>query len=106
MGSLHDIMMQALLMERLQFIELLVMNGFVMRKFLTVERMRQLYNDAVRQLDIRSKSKAKIAFLFIFFLGLKVQRASTSDEIHDRFYWGLISPQDYSQITGILSKRS
>lgn len=44
--SLHDIMMQALLMERVNFIELLVMNGFVMRKFLTVERLRTLYNDA------------------------------------------------------------
>ena len=47
MDNLHDIMMQALLMERSNFIELLVMNGFVMRAFLTVERLRQLYNDSV-----------------------------------------------------------
>ncbi len=47
MSNLHDIMLQALLMERVHFIELLVMNGFVMRTFLTVERLRMLYNEAV-----------------------------------------------------------
>ena len=53
MSNLHDIMMQALLMERVQFIELLVMNGFVMRTFLTVERLRMLYNEAVYYFKIK-----------------------------------------------------
>ena len=45
--SLDDIMLQALLMERREFIELLVMNGFVMKNFLTVEKLAKLYNEAV-----------------------------------------------------------
>ena len=46
--SLDDIMQQALLMERRAFIELLVMNGFVMKTFLTVDILAKLYNQAVR----------------------------------------------------------
>lgn len=45
--DLKDIMMRALLLERVNFIELLAMNGFVMRSFLTVEMLRRLYNEAV-----------------------------------------------------------
>ena len=40
-------MLQSLLMERRAFIELLVMNGFVMKNFLTVEKLAKLYNEAV-----------------------------------------------------------
>ena len=40
-------MTRALDLERTKFIELLVMNGFVMRSFLTVEKLRELYNDSV-----------------------------------------------------------
>ena len=40
----HDIMIDALQSERCSFIELLVMNGFLMRPFLTVVRLRELYN--------------------------------------------------------------
>ena len=46
-GSLDDVMMNALLMERVQFIEVLLMNGFNMSTFLTVSKLRQLYNEAV-----------------------------------------------------------
>ena len=42
-----DIMIQAILMERIGFIELLLMNGFVMKTFLTVERLAVLYNEQV-----------------------------------------------------------
>lgn len=45
--ALGEIMFRALVMERANFIELLVMNGFVMRSFLTVEKLRTLYNEAV-----------------------------------------------------------
>ena len=46
-------MLQALLLQRTAFIELLVMNGFVMKNFLTVEKLAKLYNEAVR-LRLRS----------------------------------------------------
>ena len=42
-----DIMIQAILMERIGFIELLLMNGFVMKTFLTVEKLAVLYNEQV-----------------------------------------------------------
>ncbi len=45
--NLDSIMIEALLMERSQFIEILVMNGFVMKNFLTVERLALLYNESV-----------------------------------------------------------
>ena len=51
--SLDDIMLQSLLMERRAFIELLVMNGFVMKNFLTVEKLAKLYNEAVSLLNLR-----------------------------------------------------
>ena len=47
--SLDDIMLQGLLLQRTAFIELLVMNGFVMKNFLTVEKLAKLYNEAVTQ---------------------------------------------------------
>ena len=47
-------MLQALLLQRTAFIELLVMNGFVMKNFLTVEKLAKLYNEAVRLLRLRS----------------------------------------------------
>lgn len=40
-------MIQAILMERIGFIELLLMNGFVMKTFLTVEKLAVLYNEQV-----------------------------------------------------------
>jgi transient receptor potential cation channel subfamily M protein 7 len=46
-SSVNDVMIDALIFERSSFIELLVMNGFVMRSFLTVDTLRELYNKAV-----------------------------------------------------------
>lgn len=45
--EMHDIMMTSLLLERENFIELLVMNGFVMKNFLTGQRLVTLYDKAV-----------------------------------------------------------
>ena len=41
-------MTKALELERTHFIELLVMNGFVMRSFLNVSKLKELYNESVR----------------------------------------------------------
>ena len=43
-----DIMFESLVRQRKAFIELLLMNGFVMKSFLTVEKMALLYNEGVR----------------------------------------------------------
>jgi len=49
MTTLSETMKQALLMERVKFIELMLMNGFVMRNFVTVDILKELYNDPVEQ---------------------------------------------------------
>jgi len=43
----YDIMLQSLLLERVKFIELLFVNGFMMREFLSVDILKVLYNEAV-----------------------------------------------------------
>ena len=45
-GDFDEVMTKALLMERVQFVELLILNGFSFRQFLTVARLRELYNEA------------------------------------------------------------
>ena len=55
--SLDDIMLQALLLQRTAFIELLVINGFVMKNFLTVEKLAKLYNEAVTQFQAWNYAK-------------------------------------------------
>ena len=45
--TLNETMKHALQKDRVKFIELMIMNGFVMSKFLTVETLAALYNDAV-----------------------------------------------------------
>lgn len=46
--DLDDIMLKSLLLERVKFIELLFVNGFMMRNFLTVEKLKTLYNETVK----------------------------------------------------------
>ena len=45
--DLYEVMNHSLILDRLDFVELLIMNGFSMYKFLTVKRLRELYNDGV-----------------------------------------------------------
>ena len=42
-----DIMLQAILFQRKEFIDLFITNGFLIQSFLTVERLRTLYNEGV-----------------------------------------------------------
>ena len=42
-----DIMLQAILYQRKEFIDLLIMNGFLMQSFLTVKNLRILYQEGV-----------------------------------------------------------
>ena len=45
--ALEEVMMRALLMERKEFVELLLLNGFSMIDFLTVRTLRDLYNQGL-----------------------------------------------------------
>ncbi len=44
MGSLESAMMEALINDRVEFVKLLLENGVQMSKFLTIERLEELYN--------------------------------------------------------------
>ena len=46
---LSELMLKALLMDRKNFVEALVVNGFSMQKFLTVENLRELYEGASKE---------------------------------------------------------
>ncbi|XP_062874411.1 transient receptor potential cation channel subfamily M member 6 [Trichomycterus rosablanca] len=43
-GALEDAMLNALLMDRVSFVKLLIENGVIMKRFLTVSRLEELYN--------------------------------------------------------------
>uniref|UniRef100_A0A671NUK1 non-specific serine/threonine protein kinase n=1 Tax=Sinocyclocheilus anshuiensis TaxID=1608454 RepID=A0A671NUK1_9TELE len=43
-GSLEQTMLDALVMDRVSFVKLLIENGMTMRRFLTISRLEQLYN--------------------------------------------------------------
>lgn len=43
-GSLEQAMLDALVMDRVTFVKLLIENGVSMHKFLTIPRLEELYN--------------------------------------------------------------
>lgn len=43
-GSLEQTLLDALVMDRVSFVKLLIDNGMTMSRFLTVSRLEQLYN--------------------------------------------------------------
>lgn len=43
-GSLEQAMLDALVMDRVGFVKLLIDNGMTMNRFLTVSRLEELYN--------------------------------------------------------------
>lgn len=43
-GALDEAMMQALEHDRIDFVKLLLENGVIMKKFLTIPRLEELYN--------------------------------------------------------------
>ena len=47
--SVSELMLKALLMDRKNFVEALVVNGFSMQKFLTVGMLRELYEGAAKE---------------------------------------------------------
>ncbi|XP_022255565.1 transient receptor potential cation channel trpm-like [Limulus polyphemus] len=46
-GCLEDSMTEALVMDRVEFVKLLLLNGVVMKDYLTVGRLRHLYNACI-----------------------------------------------------------
>ncbi|XP_040898692.1 transient receptor potential cation channel subfamily M member 6 isoform X4 [Toxotes jaculatrix] len=50
-GSLEQAMLDALVMDRVSFVKLLIDNGMTMSRFLTVDRLEELYNTSQGQTD-------------------------------------------------------
>ncbi|KAL3836753.1 hypothetical protein ACJMK2_022170 [Sinanodonta woodiana] len=51
--GLDDFMMNAILMDRTEFVELLLQNGFDLKKFLTQEKLGQLYHKTISLEDVK-----------------------------------------------------
>lgn len=72
-GSLEQAMMDALVNDRIEFVKLLLEQGVIMNKFLTIHRLEELYNSVskmedflqlVLQIQIRPKHKPGIACIY------------------------------------------
>ncbi|XP_034547988.1 transient receptor potential cation channel subfamily M member 6 isoform X2 [Notolabrus celidotus] len=50
-GSMEQAMLDALVMDRVSFVKLLIDNGMTMNRFLTVDRLEELYNTSHGQTD-------------------------------------------------------
>ncbi|CAJ1067967.1 transient receptor potential cation channel subfamily M member 6 isoform X3 [Xyrichtys novacula] len=50
-GSLEQAMLDALVMDRVSFVKLLIDNGMTMKRFLSVDRLEELYNTSQGQTD-------------------------------------------------------
>lgn len=67
--ALNHIMMNALLLNRVDFFKLLIENGVSMKKFLTISRLEQLYNSVSHpfvSLTTRKQAAKDKKCLFIF----------------------------------------
>jgi hypothetical protein len=64
-GALEETMMQALKLDSVDFVKLLLANGIIMRKFLSIPRLEELYN------AVSKKSSCNILcfspFMSVFF---------------------------------------
>ena len=47
-GAFEQAMLNALLMDRVSFVKLLIENGMTLQHFLTVSRLEELYNTVTR----------------------------------------------------------
>ena len=50
-GSLEQAMMDALVNDRIEFVKLLLEQGVIMNKFLTIQRLEELYNSVSKVED-------------------------------------------------------
>ena len=57
-GDFDEVMTRALLMERVEFVELLILNGFSFRQYLTVARLRPPARSCATSMDIVSQPPA------------------------------------------------
>lgn len=81
-GGLDDIMLQSLLNERVEFIELLFANGFLLKNFLNVEKLKVLYNEAVSKfIEINDHS------IFTLILKLRFKIVLPGTQKQRAFVW-------------------
>lgn len=59
-GSLEQAMLDALVLDRVDFVKLLIENGVSMHRFLTLSRLEELYN-TVRMDKLEDRSHLKLS---------------------------------------------
>jgi hypothetical protein len=52
-GALEEAMVQALKLDRVDFVKLLLENGIIMRKFLSIPRLEELYNTVSQKVKLK-----------------------------------------------------
>lgn len=71
-GSLEQALLDALVMDRVSFVKLLIDNGMTMSRFLTVDRLEELYN-TVNLILLLSSFSASDLLTFLSETGTKTQ---------------------------------
>lgn len=72
MSSLEQAMLDALVMDRVDFVKLLIENGVSMHRFLTISRLEELYNTVTmhnvqQPQTVAGLTGSGFSFLFVFF---------------------------------------
>lgn len=68
-GSLEQAMLDALVMDRVGFVKMLIDNGMTMSRFLTVDRLEELYNLVIMKYSvIYFKYLCRFFFLIFYFV--------------------------------------
>lgn len=71
-GSLEQALLDALVMDRVSFVKLLIDNGMTMSRFLTVDRLEELYNTVIF-ISLLSSFSACDLLNFPTWTGAKIQ---------------------------------
>lgn len=85
-GSLEQAMLDALVLDRVDFVKLLIENGVSMHRFLTLSRLEELYNTVkIKHVKSSFKLKPPGKLVCIIFIEASVF-TNLSQQMRNRFH--------------------
>uniref|UniRef100_A0A8C7JGX6 non-specific serine/threonine protein kinase n=1 Tax=Oncorhynchus kisutch TaxID=8019 RepID=A0A8C7JGX6_ONCKI len=72
-GSLEQAMLDALVMDRVEFVKLLIENGVSMHRFLTITRLEELYNTVTHTRDVKQGNLPPNYKMTLIDIGLVIE---------------------------------
>uniref|UniRef100_A0A8C1R0A1 non-specific serine/threonine protein kinase n=1 Tax=Cyprinus carpio TaxID=7962 RepID=A0A8C1R0A1_CYPCA len=102
-GSLEQTMLDALLMDRVSFVKLLIENGMSMNRFLTISRLEQLYNRVIPIYHLHETRLPAVYRISLIDIGMVIEYLiggayrSTYTRKSFRAMYSLMSLQIHSQ---------